>query len=526
LSQISWAQSSDTLLLLHPDVTMMQLKRTNATTYTLTQWAWLIESNVVVQPYFKFADAAVTLTPSATSGNITVTASAAVFSAAYVGTRWRIGGREIAITAVASGTSASATVIQTLSTTTATTLWQEPAFSTVRGYPTTACFHQDRLVIGGSRDLPNRIWMSQTGDITNFFKGTGLDSQSIEFGILSDQANAIRGLYSGRDLQIFTNGAEYVVASSPLTPITAQIRRQTRVGSITSRYLPPLSVDGASLFMARNGQELREFTYTDSAQSYRSNDMALLAKHMLVNPVDQCYDPRRRILYVVRGDGKIAALTIQRTEDILAWTLCETDGTVTSIANTGDETYAIILRGSQYFLERFDDVLRVDAGLTLTSGTAATTWTGLSHLNGQTVRIVADGNVLSSQTVSSGQITISPAAITVEIGLPYRHIIEPLPPSLTGVVANAKNVRMIEATFRLLNTSALRLDVGRGLRNVILKSGQPAILPTTSPLTIGDISVSAFGWSQDLTKPLWMIDQDHPVPFTLLGVKSEIKIND
>jgi hypothetical protein len=278
--------------------------------------------------------------------------------------------------------------------------------------------------------------------------------------------------------------------------------------------------------MGRTGQELREFTYTDTAQSYQASDVALLAKHMLVSPIDQAYDAKRRLIYVPRADGRVAALTIYRAEQILAWTLLETAGSVTSVANTGDETYVVVLRGTQYFLERFDDNMRVDAGVVASAGSPATLWTGLAHLNGYSVQIVADGVVRPTQIVASGQVAISPAATQTEIGLAYRHIIEPLPPALSGMIANAKNIRMVEATYRLLNTSALRLDVGRGLRNILLQAGQGAILPTTAPLNAGDISVSAFGWHSDLTKSLWMIDQDHPVPFTLLAVKTELKIND
>ena len=34
-----------------------------------------------------------------------------------------------------------------------------------------------------------------------------LDDQGIEFGLVSDQVNAIRGVFSGQHLQVFTSGA-------------------------------------------------------------------------------------------------------------------------------------------------------------------------------------------------------------------------------------------------------------------------------------------------------------------------------
>lgn len=526
LSQITWTQSSDQLLIMHPDVSPRRLVRVNATTYTLNEWAYTIDSNVSLQPYYKFSEPAVTITTSGTTGVVTALSSAPLFVAAHVGTRFRIGGREGIITLVTSPTTAAFSVIQTLISTAPTTNWQEQAFSAVRGYPVCACFHQERLVIGGSRDIPNRIWMSQPTDMWNFRAGTGLDYESIEFNIVSDQANSVRGLFSGRHLQVFTSGAEYMITGEPMTPSRVQVRRQTRIGSMITRYLPPVAVEGVAMFMARNGQELREFVYTDTEQAYESSDVSLLAKHMLLNPVDQAYDPRRRILYSVRGDGRIAALTINRREQVNAWTLFETSGTVQSIAVSGDDVYTVTQRGAQFQLERFDDTVSTDAAITLSSGTAQTAWSGFTHLNGSTVSVVADGVMRSNAVVTAGAITISPAALNLEVGLPFRHIIEPLPPSLSGDVTNGKAIRLVEASFRLRNTCSLRLDVGRGLRNIPLVAGQPAILPNTNPLSVGDISVSAFGWHTDMTKPLWMIDQEHPLPFTLLGVKTELKRND
>lgn len=67
------------------------------------------------QPYYRFAGTeGITLLPSATSGAITLTASAALFQAGHVGTRFRIFGREMQVTAFTSATQVNADVITTL----------------------------------------------------------------------------------------------------------------------------------------------------------------------------------------------------------------------------------------------------------------------------------------------------------------------------------------------------------------------------------------------------------------------------
>ncbi|PZO81544.1 MAG: hypothetical protein DI626_10760, partial [Micavibrio aeruginosavorus] len=338
-AQLTWTQSADTLLLVHPDVKPKKLARTALGIFALEDWVFHAENNIDRQPYYKFAGSLVTVTPSATTGTITLVASENVFVPAHAGVRMRVGGKQVAITTVNSPTVVTATVIETLSGTAATIDWAEAAFSSVRGYPANVAFHQDRLVIGGSRDLPNRLWFSKSGDLFNFDLGTGLDDESIEFAILSDQVNAIRGIFSGRHLQVFTSGAEWMVTGDPLTPSSVQLNRQTRVGSRTDRYIPPVTVDGATMFVARNGNEIREFLYTDVEQAYQATDLALVSRHVLGRPVDQDFDALRRLLFIVRDDGKFATLTIYRAEQVAAWTLHETMGKVKSVSVVGDDVY-------------------------------------------------------------------------------------------------------------------------------------------------------------------------------------------
>jgi len=249
IRNIAWTQSADTMLLVHPDMPPLTLNRNAGGVFSLNGWGFYTsDANVRRQPYYKFAATGVSLTPAATTGTTTLTASANVFSEDHEGTRLRVGGKEVVITDFNSATVVTVDVIETLLTTTPTIDWQEQAFSAVRGYPGSVAFHQGRLVIGGSRDLPNRLWFSKSGDLFNFDLGTGLDDQSIEFAILSDQVNAIRGLFSGRHLQVFTSGAEWMVTGDPLTPTTVQLKRQTRIGSLTDRHIPPVSVDGRDPF--------------------------------------------------------------------------------------------------------------------------------------------------------------------------------------------------------------------------------------------------------------------------------------
>lgn len=527
LKQINWTQTADTLLIVHPEIEPRKLTRTSHSAWTIAAWKFYEADGVIEQPYHKFAEDEVTLQPSATSGTITITASAAVFVAAHVGCRFRLQQKEVQITAVNSATQASATVKQNLVNTSAHKDWEEQALSAVRGWPASVCFHQDRLVIGGSRDQPNRLWLSKSSDLFNFDLGEALDDEAIEFALLSDQVNAIRNVFSGRHLQVFTSGAEWMVSGQPLTPTSIQLTRQTRVGSPIDRTVPPRDVDGATLFVSRNGKDLREFLFADVEQAYQSTDLAMLAKHVMQAPIDQDYDAGRRLFHVVMGDGTLSTVTVFRAEKVTAWTTHATDGRFASVAVVEGEVYALIDRAGLISIECFDSTLAMDAALSGEAETAKTVWTGLNHLEGRVVRILADGAAIETALVSDGAISLSEPARTVQIGLPFTHEIEPLPPVVQTAVGTGPGavVRLIRAHFRLLDTQALHLDTGKGPTPIPFRRFGRHAFDCGPPLFSGDVQMRAIGWKRDAFAPLWRISQDAPLPCTILAVATEMKIS-
>ena len=524
---IVWVQSADTLLVTHPDAPPKKITRTSDVSWTIDDWSFVENQGRIFQPHHKFLGDGVTVTPSATTGSITLTASADAFQADHVGTRFRIENKEVEITTVTSATLATATVKETLAGTSAVKDWEEQAFSAVRGWPTSVSFHQDRMVIGGSRDLPNRLWLSKSSDLYNFDLGEGLDDEAIEFAILSDQVNAIRAVFSGRHLQVFTSGAEWMVTGDPLTPANVQLRRQTRVGSPTALSVPPRDVDGATLFVPRNGPGLREFLFTDVEQAYQATDLATLSQHLVEVPVDQDFDNTRRMLFIVMETGALATVTIFRAEEVTAWSLHETAGAFRSVAVVGESPYFLVERAGGMFIEVLDDLLNVDSGLIGGEPEPKTAWSGLDHLEGETVAILADGAEHVAKTVSGGQVTLDQPASEVAIGLAYAHVVEPLPPAVQTEQGSSQGgrVRPVAITFRLQETAVLRLDTGRGFIEVPFKTFGAAVLDAPPQPFTGDKTVRALGWRKDGTKPLWRIEQATPLPFTLLSVTTEVTIN-
>ncbi|WP_417832477.1 hypothetical protein [Terasakiella sp.] len=532
LPKLIWTQSADTLLVVHPDVSPRKITRTSHVDWSLTDWSFYEDEEIghILQPYYKFSDDNVTLQASATTGTVTLTASADVFVDGHIGTRVRLAKKEVEILSVTSPTQAEAEVKEKdgLVDTKATKDWEEQSFSAVHGWPVSVVFHQDRLVIGGTRDLPNRLWMSKSSDLFNFDLGEGLDDEAIEFAILSDQVNAIRALFSSKHLQVFTSGAEWMVSGDPLTPETIQLKRQTRVGSPIDRYVPPRNVDGATLFVSRDGQDLREFLYADVEQSYQSNDLAMLCKHIMNDPQDQDYDSYRRLFYMVMHDGTMGALSVYRAEKISAWSVLDTQGKFKNVCIVGQDAYVLVERNGTYLIEIFDDQLSTDAGLSGFDDDGGLVWSGLDHLNEQMVLLVADGAVLGEGQVSNGQIVLKRAVQNLEAGLAYTHVLEPLAPApqLTGHASQGGRLRLVALTLRLKDTQALKLDVGRGPKDVPFKQvGPQGVLDSAPQLFTGDVTVRALGWRANGIEKLWRIEQDTPLPFSVMSVVEEITAN-
>jgi hypothetical protein len=541
LKQLSWTQSADTLLVVHPDVPPKRITRKGSQTWEVSDWLFAAaEGGRIHQPHHKFVNEDVALHPSGTTGVITISAAANThpFHRDHRGTRFRLDDKEVLIVAVP-GTGgvanpendffydkADALVIESLVSNSATKHWTEQAFSAVRGYPICVSFHQDRLVIGGSRELPNRLWLSRSSDLFNFDLGEGLDDHSIEFAILSDQLNAIRAVFSGRHLQVFTSGAEWMVTGDPLTPTNIQLYRQTRIGSATDRNVLPRDIDGATVFVPRNTHQIREFLFTDIEQAYQAADLAILSHHLVNDPIDMDYDPNGRLLYVVMNDGTIGTLTIYRQEQMTAWTTQQTNGLFVSIAVVGDYIYTLVNRWGQYYIEMFDSALNVDSGLLGYAELAKEKWVGLQHLEGRTIKVVAENSVLSDMIVEDGTITLAEPARTVQAGLSYTHIIEPLPPEFPGgAIGQGSKIRPVSITFRFENTYSLRLDTGLGPADVPFHRLGEWHLDTPPVGFTGEKTVRASGWRQEAKQAIWRISQDTPLPFNLLSVTTEIGLS-
>ena len=534
LAKLNWCQVANGIIVVHPDVQPRQFVLINDT-WTVQLFQFLTEDECVRQPYSRFGLDAVTMASSGCSGTVTLTTSAAVFESRHVGAQFKLADGYVQIQSVQSATSATALVkkklldgdnISASTALNATRSWGEPAFCAAKGWPQTVCTYQSRLVFGGSKSLPNTLWFSQTGDITNFEQGSGYDSEAIEFTILSDQSDYIVALFANRHLQVFTVSAEWMVSGDPLTPTEIQLKRQTQVGSRSDIFVPPIAIDGATIFASINGREIREFLFSDLEGIYQATDLSLLARHLIQYPVDMAYDKRERQAYIVMNNGHLVVLTSFRSENLQSWTEQVTDGAFLSVAILGETAYFLIRRGTSYFLECFDEALHTDSGRVFVFETAQSNLSGLSHLEGKEVVLTGDGIVLDSQTVSEGVCTLPYEVSQAEVGLPFEHDVVPLPPVTAANDGNApvSSCRLVRLVMRLVNTKSLEIDTGTGIHQEIIPDLADYQLDSSNKERTQDFVLRSLGWIRTPTQPLWEIKGSSPQPFKLVSVTSDIKL--
>ncbi len=381
----------------------------------------------------------------------------------------------VEITAVASTTSATATVLTTLASTDATHKWSEGSWSNYRGWPRVATFFEDRLAYGGNTSQPDTIWLSVTADYENMKEGTD-DDDALLFTLSSRQVNIINWLIGKNKILIGTSGAEWTLAGStdePLTPSNVKAEQHSTYGSAD---LQAVQASESVLFFQRGAEKMRKLAYDWESDSYVSPDMTILVPEITGDGItDTAFQQTPNpILWCVKENGDIATFVYERKELITSWSTQSTDGDFESVAaisgSAEDQVWVSVERtinsATKRYIEYFsardfgtdvDDAFYVDSGITYDSN-ATTTITGLGHLEAEIVAVLGDGDLQSNQLVAGSQITITSAS-TVQVGLLYTAQLRTMPLSWAaqGVTIQGRIKKISEVIARYHNSGDFKV---------------------------------------------------------------------
>lgn len=405
----------------------------------------------------------------------------------------------------------------------------EDVWSGTRGWPKTAAFFQQRLWFGGAKSRPQTLWGSQIADYFNFDVDTGEDDDAIDVTLDTNQINGFVALMPSRHLQLFTTGGEFYISSSPITPGNIAIKNQTRFGSST---VPPVNIDGATLFLDYGLSSIREFLFNWEEDAYTSNSATLLASHLITTPVDM--DSRRgtanedaNYVYVVNSNGDMAVFNTLRNQGVAGWTKWETTGDIEAVTVEGTEVWFAVKRSinssTVYYLELADPDTYTDANLAQTQSSSASV-TGLAHLNGESSRVRANGAIMDDAAPSGGSITLARAATAVEVGLDFDVTVKTMPITSNfenGSILTEKK-RLIRIVADLYESLGVYVTTSATSSTVLLPDrnlGESVLDDVPDPFT-GIKEVFLNGWDR-LAQVT--ITQTDPQPFTLLGLVVEVE---
>ena len=310
--------------------------------------------------------------------------------------------------------------------------------------PVTVAFHQQRMVLGGTKTEPQALYMSRVGDFENFRKSRPLqEDDPVEYVLASGSIDAIAWAASFGDLLIGTAGAEYKATgeNGVVTAKSVEITSQSYWGSSS---LAPIIVGNSILHVQRHGAKVRDLFYSLEKDGYSGNDLSIMAPHLFEGYTLKQWAYQQTpgsVIWVVRDDGLLLALTYLKEHDIWGWSRHPIDGEVVSVATLSGEKSDVLMlvtrRAGKYYLERMadewantegiEDAYFVDCGLTMESETPKTEWDGLDHLEGRKVSILAGGSPVEDLTVAGGKVEVPYPVKKISVGIPYVSVIEPMP---------------------------------------------------------------------------------------------------
>jgi len=406
-----------------------------------------------------------------------------------------------------------------------------PAFTAANGYPRCCTFFKQRLVLSNTKKAPNKIWFSAVGGNGNFLETTD-DGDAFSIVSASGLSNSILFLEAQRGVVCMTSGGEYMVDSDgALTPTTVNINEHSAYGAYP--VTRPERVGNELLFVQRGGTRLRALTYRFEVDGLVSPEISSLSSHIGeqhggISGISFMQDPES-LVWLVLGDGKVATITFNRDQEVLAWAQHDFGGSVLSICSVPtllgyDRTFMLIDRNGITCLEEISFDAHVDSQYSAAVEDGKVTahyWYGGNitayHESADSVyeaQFEADGDQLIFGEYLNGE--------TVKIGYPIECIVELFPPELSQAPMSSMlhKAKVDRTAFFFSNTIGPELN-GQLIETFTFNDD---LLAPRKPYT--GYHLEEGGSWEDLHKIPLVITHSKPLPFHLQAITMQLSINE
>ncbi|HEY6416977.1 MAG TPA: hypothetical protein VIX41_12080, partial [Acidimicrobiales bacterium] len=327
-----------------------------------------------------------------------------------------------------------------------------PMFTAPNDYPAHAAYYQQRRWFAFTHHAPDGIWASRIGFPSNFTITSPLqDDDALTLRLAGNTHHPVRHLVALKSLIVMTDGGEWMLGdgSQPLTPTYLPADQFVYVGVHDKK---PVIVGNTVIYIQVRGSVVRELRFAQQVEGLAGRDLTRWATHLVdgqrLARIDYAQVPHT-IVWAARGNDTLLGLTYLPEDDLWGWHRHDSAGAAFDDVcvvpeDLEDGVYVIVARpigGTLVrYIERFasrlidpdhfeEQVFFVDSGLSY-HGDPTTTVSGLAHLEGEIVAVVADGAVVftgdpdhadaEAYTVTDGAITLPTAASDVHVGLPIR----------------------------------------------------------------------------------------------------------
>lgn len=253
--------------------------------------------------------------------------------------------------------------------------------------PRVSTIYQQRQVYAGTDEDPLTVWGSRPGRFSNFDRSRITnDADSYEHEVASEEVSPIQHLLPTRKgLLVFSRSGIWRLhggTESAVTPLNAEAELATRNGS---GDVPPLEIDSDILYIEGKGYVVRYLAYSELSKTFDGTNVSILSKHLFdrdkrVTQWGYASNPHY-IVWAVRSDGRLLALTALKEQEVYAWTPHSTRGLFKDVVvvqeDELDRTYLMVQRyvGGRWtkFVERMaarnfkhvEEAWCVDCGLAL-----------------------------------------------------------------------------------------------------------------------------------------------------------------
>ena len=462
-------------------------------------------------------------------------------------------------------------------------------------YPHHVTLFQQRLVFARVDHSPQTIFFSQTGDFFNFAaseslgSATGqttasgasiigeqiLASNAMTFTFDSGTVDEIQFLIAQEKLLAGTTGGIYTVYGSEqdltITPINFTIKREgTQPAEENSNAV---ATDENVIYIQGTGKRVRLVNFGDVNAASKSFDMTIRANDILDGQGKQVVATQipNFVNWIRDGNGKLVCVTYIPQNNVVAWHTHSIGGSYTySDASTKadptghlttDQSHAVILDMATIPADNRDQlwllVRRVVGTNIIETIEVMETWmsdeaiatsrfvdghvvastatqvTGMTHLEGQTVRLLGDGAQLDDQTVSSG--TADSGATTnfstLVAGLGYQSKLVTLPVVVGpgGNVRIGNKKRIHRAWAKLFRTPNIKYGIYPA--STATDTISELVTRTTSdeygdPPTLFTGVQEMVPISQGFTDGQFQIQMDDSLPVNILALELDYETND